>query len=175
MAENALTFHNLRKVLEEYGQKAQELYKYNLALKGKNASRKLADSVEYKVTENDQAFTVSLSLEEYWRYIEHGRKPGKFPPSDAILSWINVKPILPRPMMSASVSGLGHKNTRIPKPEQLAYLIGRKIARDGIEPTPIMATTSKQVYDQFLADIRIALKQDIDDYFSVVTVKRLSL
>ena len=175
MATDALTFDNLRKVLEAYGAKAQELYRYNLALKRKNASRKLSDSVEYVVKEDDQAFTVSLSLEDYWQYIEHGRKPGKFPPTDAILSWIKVKPIIPRPMMSASVSGLGHKNTRIPKPEQLAYLIGRKIARDGIEPTPIMETTSKQVYDQFLADIRIALKKDIEDYFSVVTVSRPSL
>jgi hypothetical protein len=35
-------------------------------------------------------------MEEYWKYLEYGRKSGKMPPIDDILSWINVKKILPR-------------------------------------------------------------------------------
>lgn len=174
MEQETLTFDNLRAVLMAYGKQAQELYKYNLGLKAKNASRKLADSVSFNVKENDQNFTVSLSLEDYWRYIEYGRKPGKFPPPDAILAWIKVKPVLPRPMTSLPPSALGKRNTRLPSPKSLAYLIGRKIAKEGIEPTPIMEVSSKQVFDQFIDDIRYALRKDVGDMLAKITAQARS-
>ena len=58
----------------------------------------------------------------YWKYIEYGRRPGKFPPPNKILDWVKIKPVIPRP-----VNGIK------PTEKQLAFLISRKIARDGIE------------------------------------------
>lgn len=151
MEENTLNFANLRKVFEQYGKHAAELYKYNLGLTGKNASRRLSDSTKYFVKVAGRSISVGLRLEEYWKYVEYGRKPGKFPPPSAILKWIEVKPIIPRP----------DDNGRYPSPKSLAFLIGRKIAREGIEPTPILETTSEQVYAKFIAAIRDALQKDI--------------
>lgn len=50
-------------------------------------------------------------------YQQYGRKPGGWPPQDAILEWIKVKPIVPYGNISE---------------ESLAFLIARKIGKEGI-------------------------------------------
>ena len=153
METNTLTFANLQKVFADYGKYAEQIYKYNLGLTRKNASRKLSDSTKHFVRVGDKAMVVGLRLEEYWKYIEYGRKPGKFPPPSAILKWIEVKPIIPRP----------DANGRIPSPKSLAFLIGRKIKREGIEPTPVLEATAEQVNAKFMQAIRDAMKKDLGD------------
>jgi hypothetical protein len=153
METNTLTFANLQKVFADYGKYAEQIYKYNLGLTRKNASRRLSDSTKYFVRVGDKAMVVGLRLEEYWKFVEYGRKPGKFPPPSAILKWIEVKPIIPRP----------DANGRIPSPRSLAYLIGRKIKNEGIDPAPILATTAEQVNAKFMQAIRDALKKDFGD------------
>lgn len=162
METSTLTFENLRRVLEEYGQHAETLYKYNIALAGKNASRTLANNTKYFVKSEGVTFSVGLRLEEYWKYVEYGRKPGKFPPPYAILKWIEVKPVIPRP----------DNKGRIPKPQALAFLIGRKIATEGIKPTPVLQTTVEELNNTFLERIREALKQDIGDALAIITTKQ---
>lgn len=153
MEANTLTFDNLQKVFNDYGKYAEQIYKYNLGLTRKNASRRLSDSTKHFVRVGDKAMVVGLRLEEYWKYVEYGRKPGKFPPPSAILKWIEVKPIIPRP----------DANGRIPSPRSLAYLIGRKIKNEGIDPAPILATTAEQVNAKFMQAIRDAMKKDLGD------------
>ena len=153
MAEKTLKFTNLQQVFADYGKYAEEIYKYQLGLTRKNASRKLSDSTKHFVRVGDRAMTVGLRLEEYWKYIEYGRKPGKFPSPSAILKWIEVKPIIPRP----------DSRGRFPSPQSLAFLIGRKIKREGIEPTPLLETTAEQVNAKFMQAIRDALKADLGD------------
>lgn len=162
METSTLTFENLRRVLEEYGKHAETLYKYNIALAGKNASRTLANNTKYFVKSEGVTFSVGLRLEEYWKFVEYGRKPGKFPPPSAILKWIEVKPVIPRP----------DDKGRIPKPQTLAFLIGRKIATEGIKPTPVLQTTVEELNNTFLERIREALKQDIGDALAIITTKQ---
>lgn len=158
MAEESLKFDNVLAVLTEYGKQAEVIYKGHLKREKKNASYKLADSVKYFTNVEGTTMSVGLRLEEYWKYIEYGRKPGKFPPPDAILKWIEVKPVLPRP----------DANGRIPRPQQLAFLIGRKIATQGIEPTPIMAATVEELNDHFVPLITEALRKDIGENMAVI-------
>ena len=40
---------------------------------------------------------ITLNLPDYWKYVEYGRGPGKFPPINKIGDWIVKKHILPRP------------------------------------------------------------------------------
>lgn len=152
--DELLDLTELQRVLQDYAREAEELYKYQLSLGGKNASRKLADSVRSKVFVGDTAYDVILNLQEYWKYIEQGRKPGRFPPVGALINWINVKPILPRP----------DDNGRIPSPKQLAYLIGRKIEQEGIEPFPALKTTQEELDKIYHQKISAALGHDVSNY-----------
>lgn len=146
-----IAFDHLAAVLREYGAAIVEKYREELAARGKNASGALADSVRYIVRQETGAYTVDLSLASYWQYVEYGRRPGKFPPPDKLLEWVRIKPVIPRPL----------NNGKLPTEKQLAFLIGRKIAREGIAPTPALAASSEETFDRFLDRIGEAVSADI--------------
>lgn len=82
--------------------------------KGMRASGQFADSLEVRQTNRG----VQLWGLSYSQQLETGRQAGKFPPIDAIKQWIEDKGIASR------LNGEITKN-------QLAFLIARKIAREG--------------------------------------------
>jgi len=164
-----ITLSNLEAALREYAAKAQELYKMNLALGGKNASHDLTESVHAYVESDGRAFEVRVSLLEYWKYVEGGSKgelsspagavyPAHFPPPWALERWIEVKPVIPRPMA----------NGKIPTPKQLSWMIARSIQRRGIEPFPAMATTIEELNRQYKDVFAFALSKDLDGYISKI-------
>jgi len=153
MAQNTLiSFQNLAKVLEEYGAAVRDAYRLELDHQDKIASGNLSTTVRYIVVKGTKTYAVDLSLADYWEYVEDGRPPGGFPPPDKILKWIEIRPIIPRPF-----------NGRLPTIKQLAYLIGRKIAREGVEPTPVLEAASTTVYDEFLERIGAAITADLEE------------
>ena len=98
---------------------------------------------------NDTTFSVSFELADYWKYVEYGRKPGKMPPIDAIEQWVKVKPVVPNAI-----------NGRIPDTRQLAFLIARKIGREGIEPKNYLRNT---MYSEEVNVIINAIKNNITE------------
>ncbi len=122
MARELIEFPNVAKVLQEYGERVAELYRRNLIESDALASEKLLNSVKYMLKIGATSYEVQLRLEDYWKYLERGTKP-HWPPVSALRKWVRVKPVLPRP------DALGRKPTE----DQLAYLIGRKIATEGTE------------------------------------------
>lgn len=162
-----LSLNNLQAALEEYAQKAQELYKLQLSLGGKNASHALADSVTAYVATDAGAYEVRVSLLDYWKYIEGGSQgtessplgavyPAHFPPPRVLERWIEVKPVIPRP----------GKNGKIPTPRQLSWMIARSIQRRGIEPFPAMATTIEELNRQYKDVLGVALAKDVTSYIA---------
>lgn len=95
------------------------------------ASGDLVNSIRGIVKQNGKYVVISIQLEDYWQYVENGRKAGKYPPINAIKNWISVKPVLPRPL----------KSGKLPTANQLAFLIARKISKVGIKPKPFLKPT----------------------------------
>lgn len=132
--------------------------KAKLESNGTNASGDLSKSIKGIVKFDGKYVTVSIRLNEYWKYIENGTKP-HFPPVDAIKKWISVKPVLPRPLASG----------KLPTENQLAYLIGRKISRFGTKPKPFLNNTKEEfdlvgkVYNATLELITKQLEQEINE------------
>lgn len=153
--------------LDEYAQRAEELYKRKLTDKGINASYKLLNSVKTTVKRGDDTFTVTINLEDYWIYVENGRGPGKFPPIDKILEWIRVKPVIP----------YSDSRGRLPTEEQLAFLIARKIAEQGTDGKHILAETIEELNRYYIPLLQQALDRDfarfsyeIDTYIGSIRV-----
>lgn len=95
---------------------------------------------------------ITFNMPEYWKYIELGRGPGKFPPPPAILDWITKKNILPRPI-----------NNITPTNNQLAYLIGRKISREGTQGKHALENTIEGIENAFITDLYLSVCKDISD------------
>lgn len=151
-------FENLTSVLNDFGKFLVEEYKDNLILEDVNASDNLYNSVTYMVERNDKTFEVKLSLADFWVFVEKGRRAGgKFPPVSAIERWIEVKPVLPRPM----------SNGKLPTNKQLTYLIGRKIAIEGISPKPLLQRSVDDVWNNMREFISEALAKDLQKEINI--------
>lgn len=128
-----------------------------LSNNGTDASGELSKSIKGIVKKDGKWVIISIRLNEYWKYVENGTKP-HFPPIDAIKKWITIKPVLPRPL----------KNGKLPTTNQLAYLIGRKIAQKGTLPKPFFNPTLNdfdlvgKVYNEVLNLIEEQITKEID-------------
>ena len=143
----------LQQVLQDFAEDIRDRYRDVLAKNDHIASRKLVDSIKTQVEVGDNYYEVTMTLEDYWKYVEFDTKP-HFPPPDAILEWIEVKPVIPRP----------DANGRIPTPKQLAFLIGRKIAREGTTGTHDLEQTKEDILPWWREQISKALGHDIENY-----------
>lgn len=150
-----MEFKRLKEVLERYGQLLVTKYQMYVP----EASGKLVQSVKYELKYNETSYEVGLWLEDYWKYVEYGRKAGKFPPLSKIEEWIRVKPVIPRPY-----------DGKLPTEKQLAYLIGRKIANEGIEGKNVLKRTEDEVRDEMLMSIKQAIMEDIQEDINSVIV-----
>lgn len=151
-------YENVKAVLNKFGKLLVEEYRNNLTEKNVNASYALYNSISYVVESNVTNFEVTLNLEEHWKYIEKGRKAGKYPPISAIEKWIEIKPVLPRPM----------SNGKLPTTKQLAYLIARKIGLEGIAPRPILQDSIDEVFVLMFEELEEALMKDVQSEFNII-------
>ena len=124
-----------------------ELYRNQLIDKNINASNTLSNTATTIVEVDGTSLMVSFNLEDYWKYVEYGRGPGKRPPIDVIEQWIKVKPIIPDPI-----------NGRVPTTKQLAFLISRKI---GMEGTKAQRPLEKAVYSDSMELLINQLKDEL--------------
>ena len=154
MEKDALTFNNLQQVLDDFTKDVAETYKSLLLRDGKNATGELISSIRPMTPELvDGTFQCSLSLAPHWKYVENGRRPGKFPPIDNILDWVKAKPQLARP------NRLDRKEI---SPKQLAFLVARKIATSGIQPGNQLEEAMDIVYARWKDRIDAAITADIE-------------
>ena len=154
MEKDALTFNNLQQVLDDFTKDVAETYKSLLLRDGKNATGELISSIHPMTPELvDGTFECSLSLAPHWKYVENGRRPGKFPPIDNILEWVKAKPQLTRP------NRLDRKELA---PKQLAFLVARKIATKGIQPGNQLEEAMDIVYARWKDRIDAAITADIE-------------
>lgn len=145
-------FSNLIEVLNRYGREIAAHSKNNLEFENKIASGDLYNSIRYIVEENDNAYEIDIELEDYWKYVNDGRKAGgKFPPINKIEEWIRKKPIIP----------YRGRSGKLPSIEQLTFLISRKIAKDGIAPSHFMDKAVEVSMKDFEKDVQNALSADI--------------
>ena len=111
--------------------------------------------VEYK----GNLFELSVLVPNYFPFAENGRRPGKFPPPDAILKWVQFKRLVPRP----------GRDGKVPSTNQLVYLISRKIATKGTEGKHLFEKTLDDpnldnIADKLVELITAEFEKEIEKY-----------
>lgn len=146
---------HVQAVMEEMAIAIRNEYQDNLIRNDRIASGDLLNNIEYEVTRGDFTYTIYVKMKDYWYYVENGRKAGKMPPIDNILRWIRVKPVLPRP----------NAEGKLPTPQQLAFLIARKIGEEGTEGTQDLRKATDTIWDTFEDRLYEAIDADVDAAF----------
>ena len=149
-------FKHTMKALNDFGKVIIDNYKSQLEAEQMN-NGELYRTISYSVSTGTGGWVISVSLADYWKYVEYGRRPGKMPPVSAIENWINVKQIVPHSMTLKS------GKTVIPTIPQLSFLIARSIGRRGIAPKPLFQKSFEAAKQQFMQVIKDAITQDIKE------------
>ena len=148
-----MKFSRTEALLNSFAQTIVNRYKDKIS---EYASGKLYKTIDYTITSKSDSYLVTINLEEYWKFIEKGRRPGaKIPPVSAIENWIKIRKIIPRPV--ALKSG----KQRVPTVKQLAYVIARSIARNGIAPRPFMRESIEDTMKDFKSKLTAAVREDV--------------
>ena len=141
-----------KKALENYRKIVVSELKRQLNKPGSDLEKSIVDK---KITNKD-GFTISMN--EYGTFVNDGRRPGKFPPRQKIEDWINKKGIKPKTL----------KSGKTPTLRQLGFLIGRSIARNGIQPVrffdiidKIEPKMTKEIEAAYLKDLELDLDKKI--------------
>lgn len=152
-----IQWDNLRKVLERYADAWIKNAEANLMENDSNASGQLQRSMKLdKIVIDEKQMRVTVELEDYWYYVENGRKAGKMPPIQPIIDWIENKPVPPK------VEGLTVK--------QQAYAIARGIGKNGTQPRPFFKKAVEQTWKQFKDEIAEAVQTDVNDYIEKIVL-----
>ena len=146
---------HVQAVMEEMAIAIRNEYQDNLIRNDRIASGDLLNNIEYEITRGDFTYTIYVKMKDYWYYVENGRKAGKMPPIENILNWITVKPVLPRP----------NAEGKLPTPQQLAFLIARKIGEEGTEGTQDLRKATDTIWDTFEDRLYEAIDEDVDAAF----------
>ena len=157
----------LQQVLQDLANDIRDNYKEHLQFNDRYTekgvpsgySQRLIDSVKTQVVVGDNAYEVTMTLNDYWKYVEDDTRP-HFPPVNKLLEWVNIKPVLPRP----------DRNGRIPSPQSLAFLIGRAISRHGTKGSHDLQQVKDGVIPFYKEKIAAALGHDMENYIRKIVV-----
>lgn len=167
-----MEYTNTIAVLNEFADYFINEYKSKLASQGWQSGKLYNSIKKVSVKSVSNNFELVLHLQDYWKYIEYGRKAGKqpnrmkMPPIKEISKWIKKKNIIPQPIKLKS------GKTVVPKQTQLAFLISRSILKNGfknpIQPKPFLKESLQKSKDDFMDRIKEALTQDlIEEGFNI--------
>lgn len=156
-------------ILRDIGNKILEKYKEKLSSNNVNATSTLSDTANFELLKDNSSYLLVFILEDYYYYIEEGRNPGKFPPvsldenkkrtdDDIIIKWMKAKGITPEPYALDT----GKKVT--PTEDQLAFLIGRKIANEGIDAKPYI----EEAVNEYAIELTIAVQNYLGEEVRVI-------
>lgn len=147
MTPDALNSTDIRNICQQIA----DVYKGKMKQAGYDQNGELMN-FSWVTEVNGNLFELYFNLPDYWIYAENGRKPGKFPPPDAILKWIQFKRLVPNP----------GRNGKIPNTNQLVYLISRKIALKGTEGKHLLQQTIDETYDTLVDRLVEAITDELE-------------
>lgn len=98
----------------------------------------LRNSISIITEQTANSVLIDMNSLDYFKYVDQGRKPGKFPPPSSLQNWV-LKNLRPSPKELKSVT----------------YLVARSIARNGIKGKEILKDLK---IDNYITDYEVNLE-----------------
>lgn len=143
--------------------KFYEQFVKDLTAEAESKSQKIpVDSFRFESTE----ISATMYAADYFQYILFGRGPGKAPPVDAMLAWVQKNP---------DALEQARQRFKYITEQGLAYITGQKIAREGTD-----IFTGKKPAIDFLGVLDVNVKKLMEDLarnevFNIATSLRSSI
>ena len=172
---------NIERYLNSFGKQVVNRAKGNLQ-KAKGGGTALEGTIRFKVITDADGFSVQFYMSNYGTFVDKGvsgnkkiqkykdylgkvmNSPYKYttkqPPPDILAKWISKK----------GLKGRDAKTGRFISHKSLAFIIGRKIKRDGIKGLSFFQKPLGLGLKQFGKDLLGNVKQDIIDTLNKTTV-----
>ena len=172
---------NVENYLNSFGKQVVNRAKANLG-KAKGGSTKLAQTIKFEVDSDADWFVVKFYIADYGTLLDKGVSGNKQkqsyknyknqtesspysyttkqPPPDILAKWISKK----------GLKGRDKKTGRFISHKSLAFIIGRKIKRDGIKSLSFFQKPLGLGMKQFGKDLLGAITTDITDSISMTQV-----
>ena len=123
-----------------------------------NASRALSQSIVFVGSKTALGLRFQLKMEDYWKWVNDGRKAGKRPPIEPILKWIAQKGIRPTNFKR------GKKPDNLRQFRSLAYAIATNIGKRGTKGNNFytdVIPSEKEFVKSVTKRLAKAAKQDV--------------
>ena len=155
-------FDNLETFVNNFVDELIANYKYLLQRDKKVASSSLINSVKNNgVTIKNNEIQGNISIADYWKYVENGRRSGKFPPPNKIFDWAKQRSL---PRVKASVR----------ERQSFSFLVGRKIAKEGIKPGNQLNEALEMTWHNLGDKINTAVGIDLEKYVKNMVLQIIS-
>ena len=163
--------------LKSFGKYVVQQARSNLTKAKKNVDKKLYNSINFKLVTDGDNLTLQFSMLDYGQFVDKGvsgnkkiqsyttwdkrkvESPFKYrskgPPIDIISKWIKKRGIAPKGL------GRGRSKNTGQYISAFAYLISRKIKRDGIKSLSFFQRPLGLGMEKFGSELLQAVKQDV--------------
>lgn len=116
-----------------------------------DATGRLIKSLSFEIQDTVEGIFLKFKADDYFKYVEDGRKPGKIPPISEILAWTKVKGI----------------------PRGATFAIAKNIGKFGITPRPVLSEIiNNNKFNKNEEELEIALTQDIENFIDNNIIKK---
>lgn len=160
---------NTKKALDGFGKYIVQQAKNNLSKQRKTVSKKLYDSIGYKVKVSKNSIELDLSMEEYGKFVDlgvSGKKKSyntpykyttKMPPAKVFDKWIVRKGIAPR-----------SKKGTFENRKSISFAIAKSVFNNGIKPSLFISKPFEKGIKRLPDDIIEAYGLDIETFLKQI-------
>ena len=167
-------------VFEAFGEQITTEAKSALEAMKINASNNLSDSFQFKVSSTEAVVTLEIFADSYLQYIENGRQPGKMPPVQSIIKWIeykgvesfekpgirrgiiDAKGVRASPGMRRGQPAIIRRNVKVSN-EKMAFAIAKSIMKRGQQGKQFYKPIIENIADEMSKKLTDAVLKSIEE------------
>ena len=155
----------VKEELNKFGKYVIKQARTNLTKNKKNSSKKLYNSLNYSIVENNDSVSVIFEMEDYGKFQDLGvsgtkkkyNTPYKFtnkmPPAKAFSQWVIRK----------GLKGVRDKEGKFIPRKSMQYLLARSIFKYGIKPSMFFTKPFESAYDRLPPELQKKFGIDLEN------------